>query len=641
MAPARRRPYRGGMFTRKIGGLLRGKATPLQVLLATITGSLLGFVPGFEQAPGLIVALVCLVLVANANLAMFGLTLLVTKLLAIVLLPVSYTIGTWLLDGPLEGLFAALVNGKVTAWFGFEYYAVTGGLVVGAAVGVLFGLVVNLLLRTIRARMAGVEANSERYQKFATRWWVRLCAWIFVGPGKGKQTWQQLSERKKLGLPIRVTGVVAAAALVALLWVFQSWLSTPLLTSGTRAGLESVNGATVDLERAELQLGDGTLRFDALAIADAAALDRDLFRADTLVATVDTGELLRRRLVIDELRASNARAGSPRDVPGKLITSDEPQPEPEPAPEGARTIEDYVEEFELWQQRFEQVQEWIEAIAGGDEPPADSTPEQREQQREQQEADGLAHVVAKHLLRETPRLVIRKIDIEGIGMSIDGEEDLLDLRLRNVSDAPSLLADVLSASLRAQSGTMDLKLTGPVAGTGESLGLAFAFTELSVDKLFSQLKVDGEAPVRGGTLELSATGSLGDVGSAMTVALPLQVKMKGATFAFSGVQPTKVDELLLPIGLSGSLTSPVVSLDDQALQQALVQAGQKELASFVQGQAGKLLGDVVPGGVPTDVDGAKDKVVDEAKKKLEDEANKLLPGGLNGLLPGGGKKKDK
>ena len=124
-----------------------------------------------------------------------------------------------------------------------------------------------------------------------------------------------------------------------------------------------------------------------------------------------------------------------------------------------------------------------------------------------------------------------------------------------------------------------------------------------------------------------------------------------------------MSSLLLPIGLRGALTSPSVSLDDKVLQQALLDAGKAELAGFVQGQAGKLLG-----GLPTNLQGvvdtdkllqgdlsgvqakaeaeakrlaeeARKKAEDEAKKKLLDEAKKKLPGGLQGLIPGGGEKK--
>src|SRR6186713_2101645 len=107
------------MLIRKIASVFRGKATPLQVLLATTLGGLLGFVPGFFlpgdlgggflQAPGLILGLLCVTLVLNANMAMFGLVTLVGKLLSLALLPVSYAVGTFLIDA-MPGVFRGLVN---------------------------------------------------------------------------------------------------------------------------------------------------------------------------------------------------------------------------------------------------------------------------------------------------------------------------------------------------------------------------------------------------------------------------------------------------------------------------------------------------------------------------------------------------
>ena len=57
-------PARPMFLLRKIGSVLRGNATPLQIVLATLFGCLLGFIPGLflpgdlggglMQAPGLI-----------------------------------------------------------------------------------------------------------------------------------------------------------------------------------------------------------------------------------------------------------------------------------------------------------------------------------------------------------------------------------------------------------------------------------------------------------------------------------------------------------------------------------------------------------------------------------------------------------
>lgn len=652
------------LFTRKLGSVLRGKATPLQVSLATTLGGLLGFVPGFflpgdlggglAQAPGLILVLSCAALVLNANLGVFGLTTLLAKLLSFVLLPVSYWLGGVLLDGPLQGLFRGLVNGKVTAWFGLEYYATTGGLVLGLVFGVGSGWLLNRGLRLLRARMADVEEHSERYQKYAKKGWVRLLTWLFLGKGKGKQSWRELAESTRRGLPVRISGVLLAVVFLASVYTFQAFFSTPILTRNLKAGLEAANGATVDLQAARLGLGDGSLRIEGLAIADKNALDRDLIAADSLVATIDTGELLRKRFVINEVTARNARGNMAREQRGVLVTGSAPPPPPAPAPAGSKTIDDYVKDFELWKQRFEQAKQWIESIAGGEPAPAQApSAEQVAAQKAEQEAAGLARVVARHLLDQTPRVVIRKLDIEGIRYSLQGKVDALDLHAENLSDAPSLLQDLLRVSLQSKSETLLLALTGRSAST-HKLGLDFVMKQIPVDSVFGQLRLAGAAPLQGGTMDLSLAALLDPApGQGLSIDAPLRVVLQDTLFQLAGSTPTKVQSLLLPIGLRGPLANPAVSLDDQTLQKALLDAGQKELANFVQGQAGKLLqglptdlqGIVDPSKTPAQVlDAAKQKVEaerkrleEEAKKQAEQAAKKLLPGGLPGLIPGGKK----
>lgn len=663
---------------RKIGSVLRGKATPMQVMFATVLGGMLGFVPGFflpgdlggglMQAPGLMLSLLCLVLILNANLAVFGLCTLVAKLLSVALLSVSYGIGTWLLEGPLQGLFRGLVNGPVTAWFGLEYYATSGGLVLGLVFGVTAGVLMNRSIRLVRERMAVAEENSAAYQKYAQKRWVRFLAWALMGPGKGKQSWKELAESQKRGSPIRLLGLLFAAVLVGSVYVFQQWFSEPILTRNLKSGLEAVNGATVDLSSAKIGLGDGQLRLAGLAITDKQELGKDLLAADEVVATVDTGALLRKRFVIDEIKASSARGGTKRTVPGIVIPRTEPEPEPPPPPPaGTPTIDDYLKDYEVWKQRLAQAQEWIEAICGGDEPPPAGTPEQQQQQqqeqRQQQEALGLARVVAKHLLGDAPRVLVKKVTIEGISYSFGDRTEIVDLRAENLSDAPSKVDGALSFVVQSKSDWLKLGLLGKTATS--PMGFDFALKRVPVDSVFGQLKLGGSAPLRGGTMDLAMKGAFTGGGKqALAMDVPLQVALTDTTFALAGSKETKVSSLLLPIGLRGALTSPSVSLDDKVLQEALVKAGQAELANFVQGQAGKLLGGygaALQGVVdPTksvgeNVDAAKAKaeaeakriadevkakaeaekkrLEEEAKKKLEQEAKKRL----QGLIPGGGK----
>lgn len=659
------------MLNRQIGSILRGKATRLQVLLATTLGGMLGFVPGFflaedvgggfAQAPGLILVLICLALVANANLAIFGIATLVAKLLSMLLLPASFAVGTWLLDGPLQGLFAWLCNAQVTAWFGLEHYATTGGLVLGLLFGVGLGVLLNGMLQRIRLRMANVEENSEQYQKWSKKGWVRFCSWLFLGKSKGKKhTWRELAERNKLGLPIRISGVVVSTLLITGIVVFQEFFSTPLLTSNTKFALESTNGATVDLDEASLSLAAGTIRVSKFAMADKAELDKNLLEAEELVMTVDVAELLRRRLVIDEVKAVAAKAGTRRATPGVIIPPSEPQPEPEPAPEGVPTIEDYLEQYEVWKDRLEQAGEWFEDIfAGGEAPPAPSTPEEIEAEREQQiEEHGLAGVVATHLIQERPRVVIRRIDIEGITWTRDGVEDQLALRLRNLASNPWLLQEPATMSLATSSANFALDLNGP-SGAGDGIGMRLQMQAVPVDTLFAGLSIDGKKPLQGGTVDIDVGGKLrAPLGAAMTMDLPLSVTLQNTTLALGSSQ-TPIESLVLPIGLKGALTRPSVYFENKAFARALLEAGKTELSNYVKDNAGKLLE-----GLPSDLGVIKDvldpskspeqmakdaqqKLEDAAKKKLEEEGSKLenkakkelekaLPG-LGGLL--GGKKK--
>ena len=132
------------IITRKIGAILRGKATPFQLAAGCALGAALGFVPGFSTAPGLTVALVFLLVLINANLFLAAMVGMAAKLASWALLPVSFAIGRLLLDGPLSGLFQSVVNTPVLALLGVENYATTGGFVLGLLFGGIISFVEHL-----------------------------------------------------------------------------------------------------------------------------------------------------------------------------------------------------------------------------------------------------------------------------------------------------------------------------------------------------------------------------------------------------------------------------------------------------------------------------------------------------------------
>ena len=140
------------MITRRIGKLLRGKTTPFQVFSAGILGALIAFTPGFSQAPGLMLFWFFFLAVLNANLFVAAIVGAGSALLALILTPVSFAVGRFLLEGPTEGLFRAIVNAPVLAFFGFDYYVVAGGQLIGVIVGVLAGFAVAKLLTALPAK---------------------------------------------------------------------------------------------------------------------------------------------------------------------------------------------------------------------------------------------------------------------------------------------------------------------------------------------------------------------------------------------------------------------------------------------------------------------------------------------------------
>src|SRR5690606_4617959 len=217
------------MLTRSIGKVFRGKATPFQIVAACVLGGAIGFLPSFWTAPGLTVALLLALVVLNANLGGAGLVGLGAKLLGLALVPVSFEVGRVLLGGPPGGLFRWVVNAPVLALFGFEHCATAGAFVLGVAFGAICGVGLTIAVQRFRRRMATLEEGSERYQKYASKWWVKVLLFLFVGGGHGKKIYAELAERR-VGNPIRPLGVVFAALVVGLFFVAQQFFAGPIVT---------------------------------------------------------------------------------------------------------------------------------------------------------------------------------------------------------------------------------------------------------------------------------------------------------------------------------------------------------------------------------------------------------------------------
>lgn len=606
------------IFTRKLGKIFRGKATPAQLMMATVIGTTAGFMPGFLQAPGLLLLLFLAAVILNANLAVMGLCLLVSALLSILLLPVTFRIGQFLLDGPLEGLFSAIVNAPVLALMGFEYYVTTGGLVVGLVLGGFFGYGLIRAVQGFRRKMVELDKNSEGWKRFQQRRVVKLFILLFIGGGHGKATYEDLLA-KKGGSPFRPLGLVAAGLMIVMGILVSLFAGDAIVAYAVQSGLERANGATVDLERAELRLREGRINLSGLAMADPNELSADLFRADLIEADISQADLLRKRMHFERLRVVDASSGEERARPGLLNRPLSKAPPPPPEDGEAKTVEDYLRNAEKWRERLAQVADWLDRFSGPEELPGETDetdetdgtaePEDEDARLRRLREDGYRNAVASHLVQGAPTLLVSVASVEKMRVT-QMPDETLDISAENLSTHPGLVEGAPRVTIRSSAETLLFDATmAAFSKTSAANTLELVYLGLPVDDVVGDLKFSGEAPMQGGSMDLRSKGSW----TASAVDLPLEVTLRNTTFSLPEVGATPIEELMLPIGVTGPLRNPRIHFTDAALADALAAAGKAELSRRIKGET--------------------DKVREKAEEKVGEEWRERTRGFLDGKLP--------
>lgn len=606
---------------RQIGKTLRGNATPFQLAAAALLGSLLAFIPSFTLAPGLVVSLVIVLIILNANLGVAALVGGLAKLVSLAAMPAQFQVGRWLLDGPTTGLFKSAINAPVLAYFGFEYYATTGGLALGLAFGIIAGIAIVYAVGSFRRKMAAVGETSERYKELSSKWWAKGLTFIVVGGGPGRPDYAALAQ-KKVGNPIRPLGVVFVLLVVGLAFIANLFASGPVVTYVVRSQLQSANGATVDLERADLDMSSGKLVLTRLAMADPAKLDTDIFRASGVTGAVNTRDLLRKRSTLDSVVVADGEHGSKRARSGVLVG---PAPKPvEPPPPGDKTLDDYMKEAKVWRERLAKAREWLEKFSKPKDPAetktADGKPETLEDRLRREIAlHGYTRVAARHLVEGSPTLLIKLLEASGV-ITAELKDATLTIRAENLSTQPWLVP----GQPRIIVTSSDAKLAADVSlqNSSQSLGtLKLMVLGISGDTLGQQIKAAGEQILKGGTVDVRLDGTWSPRGVGY-LDLPMQVTLNNTTLSLAGAGSAPIKSMTLPIGLRGPLDNPGIRIDEKALADALLKAGATELANRVRGEATKA------------IDKAVDKATDKAKSEIGNKAGDALKGIL------GGKKKD-
>ncbi len=573
---------------RKIGNLLRGNATPFQIIAGCVLGAWLGFMPGFAHASGLMVGLTLALVLLNANLFLAAIVGLAAKAVSLLLLPVSFQVGRALLDGPTEGLFRQLINAPVLALFGFESYVATGGLVLGGVFGLMIGVLITRGIQAFRRKMVGLDQGSPRFHELTHKPWARIGTFVFAGGGLKNPDYAALLAQSRVGNPIRPLGAALVVLAAVLAVVMYQFFASSIITAQLRSGLELANGATVDLESAELDLKSGRMALRGVAAADPNALGSDLFRATLIEADVSGVSLLRKRLQLDRVVVAGATSGETRRVPGRRLASAAEPSKPIQWPD-AKTIEDYWKNAQIWRERLAQMKQWLEKISGPSTVPAGNADETLEARLRRLAAEqGYASVRATHLIAGAPTLLVTELRAAGVTVrQLPGEK--LDITARNLSTQPGLAGGAPEISITSASDRLgfNARFNGLSAAPGENT-LAFHYRALPVDRVMQDLKVSGGTVLAGGTIDLAATGRyLAQDGA---IDLPLQATLKDTTLSLGG-RANKISSFTLPIGLTGSLSNPRIKVDAKSLGDLALKAGTEALKEKAAGKLQEQLGD--------------------------------------------------
>lgn len=580
---------------RKIAKLLRGEATPFQLFMACFLGGMLAFIPNPLNAPGLTLSILFLLIILNANLMLSALVGGIVKLIALASAPFAFEFGRYLVDGPLQPFFRNFINSPVFAYFGFDYYVIPGGMVLGAGFGIVFGWLILKLILGYRKKVASLEENSEKYKEWVEKKWVKLTTKLVFGGRNPKKSYSDILQ-KKIGNPIRVLGVVFVVLFCLVVFAANQLMTRTIVSALLQDGLERVNGATVDLDYADINWKSGQVEIINLAMADPERLTTDLIRAERVEANLNVQELLRKHVVLDKVTLRGATHGEKRTRPAGIVRKEPlltpPDLDPYKDMADADKIDDYIDQYEVWRERLAQVREWLEYFSGDEEVDQDAKSLEEWLEEEVREK-GYNDVRAEHLIAEAPALWIRELSAEKVKTEGINElnDETLDIRGRHLSTHPKILGLSPSLEIISSGKTFEfiLSLGGVAAKEDEEKenAIALAFRGFPADKAFKQLKSKGEALVQGGTIDFEGVG-LWIPEKHGSIEFPLTLTLRKPKIRIGG-DMRELQELAFPVQIYGVLDRPRIKVDGQALQASLLEAGKQEAVRLATDEGKKLL----------------------------------------------------
>ncbi|BBB32647.1 conserved hypothetical protein [Thermotomaculum hydrothermale] len=552
------------VFTRKIGKILRGNATPVQIFFACFLGSILGFLPGFSRAPGLTVFAITLLIILNANLGLALTTFALTKILSYILTPLTFEIGHILMDGFAKKLFIYLINAPVFALCGFEYYVTSGGFVLGILIGIIWGIFVVYSVQKYRKTMVKTKEKDSKVLAFTESKFGKTLIYILFGKGKVEDYEEIL---KKKSFPFRISGIVFVVIAFLILFFTQQFFAGNFIKKYMKMGLEEANGATVDIGKAYINLKEGKFIVQNLAICDPEHLDKNLFAAKEIMADVSSKSLLAKRLRLDNVKIIGAEIESKRKKKGKLL---KPLKVEESEKKGeAKSLDYYISNAKEIKKKLKKAKRWYKKLSESSEMIKKYTGQKGESlsDRLKREAESLGYrnVIAKHLIRKSPQFAISNLEADNIKTLDLLKEETLKLKMKEISTNPNLSPIAPEIHIKSSKNTFDFNgiFTGLSSQKGEN-NFNFSVNKIDTDKLLQSIKLKNQNTLKGGTITISGKGKIFEKQDVMIDAV-LNITIENSLMKISKLGEEKVEKLEFPLYLTGKLDNPKVKVDTKTL----------------------------------------------------------------------------
>lgn len=244
------------------------------------------------------------------------------KVLSWILLPVSYALGRFILDGwsLLEPLWQLLFQLPLLAWMDLNRYAIFGGYILALLISFPAYWAVRAFVQAYRESFFAHLERSRPWRALSRRERLfQLLQWLIMGGGVRFRTPQKPFWLFRY---VRKQALVAIPLMYLAIYVIVALIAPFLVDEVIARGATLLVGGEVSVERAGASALTGRLVLEGLTVQNPKRRGEDVFRVREVVADLSLFGLLGRRVIFDEMVIGEVFLNIRRESDGSLNLDD-------------------------------------------------------------------------------------------------------------------------------------------------------------------------------------------------------------------------------------------------------------------------------------------------------------------------------